>query len=36
MSETYMAGSERFVCQNCKHEFYKNEGTKYGFKFKLD
>lgn len=34
--ETHMAGSERFICKECKHPFYKHEGEKLGFRYVLD
>jgi uncharacterized protein with PIN domain len=34
--ETHMQGSERYVCPECQHTIWKNEGEKLGLKFILD
>lgn len=36
ITETHMAGSERYICVKCNHTFYKHEGEKHGFIFNID
>lgn len=36
MPETYMAGSERFVCSNCKYRLSRQEANQLGLKFILE
>lgn len=36
ISETHMAGSERYECQMCRHSIFKNNPEAKGLKFMLD
>lgn len=36
IAETYMSGTERFVCKSCDYCIYRDEGIPLGFKYSMN